>query len=352
MPVKNSAVPTMDQWARLYSISKNIKDLAPWENLFDTELIVILLPGSDMPYFCSTLGMSGECFGIVVYPGVTAFDSFNRIADASELSPPYLHIGMQDCMTMYLGDRDELVEKERKIIRGLGYKFRGHNNWIYFRRMKPGFYPWTLTAEEADTLAQVLENYFMAFSHYCQGKLKVDFDAGEVIVRSYSPENELWLNAGMLLPDIKPDYPRIIVYDELILGRLKKQKKTKDVWEVDAFYLPTPMQENRDDVPFFPECILLANHGDGLIIGQDIIEQDSSSFQAMLRILDQAIINFGRPASIMTRSKRVVALLADFCKKIGVNLPEKEVPLPAIDACVIEMLNFMDSETFDELYEE
>ena len=50
--------------------------------------------------------------------------------------PPEYAMFEQNSISMFLGDRNELTEGERKIIREVGHKFRGKNQWIYFESYK------------------------------------------------------------------------------------------------------------------------------------------------------------------------------------------------------------------------
>ena len=56
----NKNAPTMEQWAKLYDAAITIKQQAPWETLWDTDLITILLPERDEPVFISVLGKTAS----------------------------------------------------------------------------------------------------------------------------------------------------------------------------------------------------------------------------------------------------------------------------------------------------
>ncbi len=121
---------------------------------------------------------------------------------------------------------------------------------MYFRNTQPGFLPWLLTAEKAALLIQALQNLAMALTYLIEGELQVDFENGETLYRFYAPEKELWLNRAEKLrrPDVRS---RLQVTDEVLIARLKKQKKTTARLEIDAPYLPLPVQEEKDARPFF-----------------------------------------------------------------------------------------------------
>ena len=43
----------------------------------------------------------------------------------------------QKNLTCYWGNRDELSDKQRKMIKELGYTYRGKNQWLYFLSFEP-----------------------------------------------------------------------------------------------------------------------------------------------------------------------------------------------------------------------
>ena len=63
------------------------------------------------------------------------------------LAPEYVMLNQRN-LTCYWGNRDELSEKQRKIIKELGYTYRGKNQWQYFMSFEPGYYPYNMDEKE------------------------------------------------------------------------------------------------------------------------------------------------------------------------------------------------------------
>lgn len=80
----------------------------------------------------------------------------------------------QKNLTCYWGNREELSEKQRKIIKELGYKYRGKNQWLYFQSYEPGYYPYNLNQEEVVRMTEHLEHLEMAFTYYKEEKIHID----------------------------------------------------------------------------------------------------------------------------------------------------------------------------------
>ena len=178
---------TLEQWEELYEIAIRIKELAPWEYLADIDIITLVL-ADDQPICCSIMGQAGECYGIGSYIGYDAINNFHTMLAPSEI-PPEQMIRYQDdnVMLCYFGDRKELTSKELKLIKDLGLKFRGKNNWIYFHHFKKGYIPYMLDQEEVLLQTEILRNLHMALRSYIEEGLEVDFENGNTLMRIYSP---------------------------------------------------------------------------------------------------------------------------------------------------------------------
>jgi hypothetical protein len=167
------------QWEQLYEVVKNIRNLAPWQRLHESQRITLLLPGHNEPVYIVVMGNGKLTYGIGIYPG---YDSFRRLTgmmenklDEADMSAAF----GQHCINLYFGDREELEPKDRHVIKKLGLKFRGKNEWPYFRSMKPGFMPWFINYKEAELTVAALQNFAMAYVAYAKDGLKVDFENGE-----------------------------------------------------------------------------------------------------------------------------------------------------------------------------
>lgn len=53
----------------------------------------------------------------------------------------------QKNLTCYWGNRDELTNKQRTVIKELGYKYSGKNQWLYFMSYEPGYWPFNMDEE-------------------------------------------------------------------------------------------------------------------------------------------------------------------------------------------------------------
>lgn len=322
--------PTMEQWEKLYEVAGVIKQLQPWESLWDSDTFTIELPGRDEPVYISVMGRHHECYGINVYPGYEAMLGYIKLRNAPEGEPEIIRLGIQDCLMCNYGNRDEVTDEDRAVLKQLNLKFRGNNQWIYFRSVKPGFIPWFLKAEEADLLIQALQNFVMAYKSLAGGKLNVNFEKGETLLRWYEPKKKLWLNTARELVPFPVELNYYTFTNEIYLKKLKQKRQTQADLSLDMLYIPNPVQEKKTDVPYFPRLVILANNKVGTILAQRMLGVEDDLTDALLDLLDDYILKQGRPAVLRVRDERTGCSVEDICKKIGVKLIQNE-GLPVVD---------------------
>lgn len=286
----------------------------------ESNLITIMLPGREEPVYCSVMGRGGECYAIGIYPGYESIHSFYRLAESSEAGLPFVLGFEQNCLACHFGDREEVTSEDREVYKMLGLRFRGQNEWIYFRSLEPGYIPWHINAEQADLLIQALQNFAMAFTYFLSEKIKVDFDNDETLLRFYSPEKELWLNTAIKMPPKPIVKPKLIVDNEILMAQLKKQKCNGARLELEVAYLPAPIQENKSDRPYLPRLAILVDRSSGTPLGQHMADKGGLIEVDMLEMLTQYIKRFGRPMSINVRDDRAGRYIEDFCGKTGIKL--------------------------------
>lgn len=326
------------QWKQLFEVAGRIKQLKPWEYLSENDIVVIQAPERKEPIFCSVIGAGGEAFAVLVYPNFQSFSKRVQVFSHPDL-PYYILAGRNDCLACNFGDRSELSPEDYNIVKDLGLKFRGKNQWIYFHSYKTGYAPWLLDSEEADVMISALQNFTMAFLCYAQGKLKVDFESGKILYRFYSGEKQQWFNCETDMPEIpEPVCKQVTVKDEIYTAKLWKAHKTARRIEMELFYMPTPIQEKKGERPFYPQMCLIGDKGSGRIVGQHMLANGEKEENVILSLLDGYIAQFGRPQSIQIRDETVEGLIGDFCAKCDIKI-EKNVSLKAIDSFAEELLN-------------
>ena len=71
--------PSLEEWRKLYKAAIQIKEVAPWEWMEETDVFGIQNPKTDELGFVSVMGMLGEHYAIAVYLGAEALNRFWQI---------------------------------------------------------------------------------------------------------------------------------------------------------------------------------------------------------------------------------------------------------------------------------
>jgi hypothetical protein len=317
---------------KLCALMNRVKEMKPWEELWDSEFVLIELPGREEPVLCSVMGRDGQYYGIGVYPG---FDSiFSLIRLTGEEGHPFVSLGYQNWFLCQLGERNDLFPEERERLKELGISFRGKHDWALFRKALPGLLPWYINSSDADLLIEALGCFIDAYSVFAGGGLAVDFDAGQVLIHRYSEKEGKWITSAGKMPPVPSRYNEITV-DAAQVEPLRFKKQTKTVVEADVLYFPQVIGENKDGFPVLMRVLVLMNNRTRLILDQRFTDPDEKDDSLLIDMLFSYIGSHDRPGTIMVRDQFAAATLEDFCKKIDVDLVHSK-GMPAVDGFVQE----------------
>lgn len=310
--------PTLKQWKALYELAGVIKKGRPWDYLYDMDIVTLVIPEEEEPVFCSIMGMNGQCFGISLLFGYEALSGLYRMVESSgDFNASAAHL---NCINLYFGDRDELYPEDYETIRTLGLRFRGKNQWPFFRSHMPGYFPWHLNGKEALRTARALSRLAEAIEAMKDQKLKVDFEGGETLAYRPAPEGKAWQAEAVAMPLIPINSISYVMSDELMLGRLKKRPKKKRVLEVAAPYLAIPFQDSPEERPKLAQMIFFVDHDTLLIEDSHLTAGERPYGEILLDMLINYIQEAGRPKRILVRDDSMEGILGDLCNKLDIEL--------------------------------
>ncbi len=331
--------PSLEQWDRLYKAAANLKKMTPWDTFTDMDLITLEMPDEAEPLFCSVMGSGKQCYGVAVYPGYEAFSLLMALLDTTDGETLNPYTFEQQALLCYFGDREDITPVDRDIMKQLGIRFRGRNQWVYFRSVEPGLLPWYITANQAELLASALEGVSAACVDYRDMSDTVEFENGETLICSLGSKTGEWSSRIASMPKTITRYESWSLSDELMLARLKQKEKVSMTVEMDTFYIPTPIQEKKDDIPMLPRLSVVMDRKSGMLLEHDI-QTGPSSPAAILNCLVNFIMKHGRPTKICVRNKRIAHIVQNTCDCIGIRLSEGE-GMPLADEFFANMEYFM-----------
>jgi len=147
--------PSFSKMQTLYEMASDLYGLQPWRLLDESELVLVRDRGSDEICHCSVMGALGEVFAMHAYIGDQSYRLFRRLA-AGEVRDASEFFASQHSVYVDYVPRAELLDQDRKLLSALGHPTgRGLASPV-FRAVRPGFHPWFVTQEEAETLIECI----------------------------------------------------------------------------------------------------------------------------------------------------------------------------------------------------
>jgi len=311
---------TKQIWHNLYQAAIDFRDLGSWEWMSDEEIFGVQHPVTGEIGYCCIMGALGEMFALAVYLGSEGLQTYLAILSGGDNLFDEL-FSSQKCLMASFEPRQNLTKQDRQQIKELGFKFRGGSAWPLFRNYQPGYAPWYLTLEEAEFLTLALQqSKELAIRLYHNEKSLQPPQTGHYLVRIPDGEGEAltWKDAWVSPEPWKPPFLIPQPNQEALRALADKIVRTGDTWEMDFFHAPMPIQENRNQRPYFPWVLLAADQFSGLVLICHLASEENykTEFQeAVIRLLRERNI---MPKNILVGRPELYKLLDPL--KSGLNL--------------------------------
>ena len=346
----NNAEPSMEQWRQAYGLATQIRDLAPWEWMCDTDHLAFRDPEDGSPRVVAVMGRLGEHYVVTVYRRVQ--DVFRIIDLARDPNPDSEVILETSQLQLSFEDRDFLDPAERQVIKGLGFRFRGRQAWPCFRSYLPGQFPWFIDSDELRQLIPALELVLDMAPRFKDDEQELErlnrlgMDDHVFLMRTRTKVSGTieWEES---MVEIQQPAPTVIVpeMDDGLLRCVGRFPLVDDRLELDLRSTPWPVQEQKDQRPYFPWIVLVVESDEGIIVGHELLTPlptlDAVYGRAAGALLDVLRKNEIRPAEILVRSDRVAALFREVCAELGIALTVQPW-LPQVKDAFTSMLQFYD----------
>ena len=314
---------SLNQWKELYESAVKIKELAPWDFMNENDIFGVKDPDSDQIGFISVMGALGEHLAMAIYLGAKALYKFWDFQSDDEASLESLF--QLNHLQLSFEDRADLAKNDLNIIKKLGFKFRGKHDWPMFRSYRPGFLPWYLDPQEAQFFSHVLKQAETVMKRFKEDPtiLDTDSDISYLIrVPIKKGNNLVWEDK---VEEIEPSEPETvsIFVDMELFDKLKQLPKVPMTTEIDLFMMPVRIEE-KGRRPFFPYLLLSVNRGDGIIIGNDMIQPEATLEEMWGTIPNRIVLQFAKleivPQRIALQSQLLFQLLKPITDELGIQL--------------------------------
>ena len=282
---KKSAHPLhripLEKWQALYDLAFRLWDMAPWEQMEETEIFGIQPAASPEPWFVSVMGAIGEFRAITFYDGMEGLRLFwqiqttpgNSLRDSGQvLNTPQLMAAF--------GEAGDIFPEEKKLLKQIGYAPRGKRGWPYFRSYRAGYAPWILEPAEADCLLTYLTKALEFLPQYLAdpGLLPPTAPGADVLVLVEKAD-------GWARQLVKPTIP-LVRYDfklpMAVIHQVRDIPRTTHTFELGLWPLPMYTGE-KNERPQIPYMLLLTDRESSFILGAQLLSvNDDGGWPGMM----------------------------------------------------------------------
>jgi len=339
MPSKNNK-PTLEEWKRLYELMAQIKELAPWEFMYEDDLFGIRFPGTDQLGFVSVMGNLGEHYSIAVYLGKKGFDGFWTMQEAGDDFSPDLLLDTPQIQASF-EDREILTPEDRKIINQLNLKYRGRQAWPQFRSYRPGCLPWYLEKEETQVLIIALEQLLEVAPRFEDDPdlLELPEEEEKFLVRVM--EEGKWVDRYQEI-EFPNDPPFHLMMNMEALAYLKTRPKENSILEIDVQRMDEAVKDKQFDRPFFPYLFLAVERKSRMILGVNLLTP-LPSLEEMWGDLPALVVETLAgsivPKEVQTKNPMVALLLSSLEEELGIKI-KLVSRLPGVEFAQRELRKF------------
>ncbi|MEA3446273.1 MAG: hypothetical protein U9R19_16260 [Bacteroidota bacterium] len=336
-----------EYWPELYELAIEIKKLAPWDWMGESAIFGVEDPGSGKVNYISIMGQIGEHLSVSAYLGEEGLSKYHYFTDNYKNLPPETILEMPQFMLSF-EDRDILGDEDYAIIKNLGLKFRGSFAWPTFKHYSPGFVPYTLEANNHQTMLHILRQTIDVAKR---------FENNEELIYPPEPEREehylirkptlknneiTWTDTYRLVK--LADKPIEFKISQLSVDSFNNKPASKNIFVADFFMFPNPVNEPGQK-PYFPYLLLLLDKESEMIMGYEMLTPKDGYIEMLSNIpqslLNQLINHTAKPKKIQVQSQRLYDLLYPmFTNYMSIDL-ELKPNISAINEAKSMMMNII-----------
>ncbi|MGC8970684.1 MAG: DUF7309 domain-containing protein [bacterium] len=316
--------PSVEEWKRLFELVEKFKNLESWYWMGYGDVFGVQDPNTGTICYFNVIAFEmedSEVYGLAVYIGKDGLSSLLEMLD--EVHDDEEQFFYNDLIIIQFVDRKILTKEDLEIIKKVGLKFRGKNNWILFRRCIPGYIPRMLNKEEVNLLNSVLDQAIDVCLMFKENPNLKSMD--KVLIRTCKKEDSkvIWEDEQVSL-----DYPdeELIVYDtnEIIEKGINeiKPKKTLDEWAIDFFFLPNPVQDEESGDIYFPYLGIVMNNimKTGINLEMFKYSRENRLIYPQELFINTVSMTQSLPRSIVVKNDSIYNALLDITQPLGIEL--------------------------------
>lgn len=336
-------------WLRIYSLAKELHDLAPWNWMFETDVFGVKIPNTNRIYFVSIMGSGGEFSAVSAYRGPQALGQFNQLQDEQKMLPPETILTIPHIMLSFT-DRENLSPEQLASIKSTGLKFHGTEKWPSLEETVPAYLPVLPEGTSLSDACIIIEQTLDVARRAAKdpGFLIQEYEEYDaLLIRESTGKNSKtsWRNnyEPLDMDQVRITY-KLKYLDESIknVSLLPESRKTI---QMDLVLLPSPIKE-KGKKGYFPFALLMADKKTGFVTGMELltpIPDLHTMYESVpQKVLDKLIKLEVRPQRIEVRSELLDELITSSLKMAGCRLLRVK-NLQGIDEAVASLISNLES---------
>lgn len=315
---------SINDWTKLYEAAIEFKNMRPWLWMSNGDIFGVKNPEDGVTAYCMIMGQMGEGYGITAYIGEEGLQGyFEMMENIMEGNPESIH--KQNCLMASFENREFLDKEDLKVIKELGYSFRGKNEWPVFRYFEPGYFPWFLNEYQARFLTVILKQAMEVANIRIKNFDFFENTEEKCMLRYSHMNNEdiIWESETIRLEPTEKAVTIPQFVNEIKLRSLKKGVKERlGTWGVDWFHSPDPVAG--DEKPYYPVVVLFVESQSKHIINFELTSNDNllEKFQEKLVELIEKFNVL--PERIFVQKRELFDSYVSIAEKLGVNIELEE----------------------------
>lgn len=232
-----------DKWKELYYLASDAYDLAPWQFIWDTELVGFLNPENNVMYYCSVLGKASKYIGLL-FIHQDYIDRYLYLINNN--MHPLMLINYQQCFMVSFVDINKADAEDKIKPRELKISF--NEKMISFKKYQIGYLPCLLEDGDVDLLISLFNHFNVVFKHLKNNVFNLPIGKDNMIVRYYLVDKKGYKNAIIPLTIPEQTYLKHIVKNPVLDEIIVKSKRRNKELELDFInYFIFPSNENYID---------------------------------------------------------------------------------------------------------
>ncbi|OQX86945.1 hypothetical protein B6D60_05065 [candidate division KSB1 bacterium 4484_87] len=337
--MKNS--PTLNQWKQLYQYAEKIKELAPWEWMYESDVFGLSLPEYEENFYVSVLGNNSEHFAFCILQGDVSLGVFDLLSkDEIEFSGMFFYMTQ---LQISYEDREFCEKKDLEIIKKLGLKFRGSNDYPTFRAMHAGYLPYFIDRDEAQVFLDVLEQSISVVKRFQQDEDLFYEEHPKKFFRVKSESGE-WKDEYLSVPNVVKLHQTFRV-PQAVVNEIMDKPTREAIVEMEIYIAPFGVNDE-EGRPYAPLVFLLVDKQSGGILNVELFKP-ARDFNDFLHTTPVNILNGLNklkiiPVKYQMSSDFFFPLFKSLFQKLGLDI-ELVKNLPNLERAKASMTSFFAS---------